>query len=252
MSGKTALITGAAKGIGRQVALEMAKEEYDIVVNYRSDREAALALCTEIGRLGRKALPVYADMAVVADIQEMYRVALETFEQIDVVVNNAGISSEVYFLEATEAMFDRMTAVDWKGLYFSSQIAAKHMKENDIKGVIINISSNQVDGCWPRATIYAPTKAAVSKFTKNAAMELAPYGIRMVALAPGYTDVGWEPGDVRLEAAIRLPFRRFATTTEIAGGVVYLASDAAAYITGTTLTIDGGATLPVVAANDFV
>lgn len=252
MSGKTALITGAAKGIGRQVALEMAKEEYDIVVNYRSDREAALALCTEIGRLGRKALPVYADMAVVADVQEMYRVALETFEQIDVVVNNAGISSEVYFLEATEAMFDRMTAVDWKGLYFSSQIAAKHMKENDIKGVIINISSNQVDGCWPRATIYAPTKAAVSKFTKNAAMELAPYGIRMVALAPGYTDVGWEPGDVRLEAAIRLPFRRFATTTEIARGVVYLASDAAAYITGTTLTIDGGATLPVVAANDFV
>ena len=117
---------------------------------------------------------------------------------------------------------------------------------------IINISSNQVDGCWPRATIYGPTKAAGSKFTKNTAMELSLKGVRMAAVAPGYTDVGWEPGDVRLEAASRLPLRRFASTTEIAKAVVYLASDDAAYITGSTLTIDGGATLPVVAANDFV
>lgn len=167
-------------------------------------------------------------------------------------VNNAGISSEVYFLDATEEMFDHMTAVDWKGLYFSSQIAAKKMVEAGTKGVIINVSSNQVEGCWPRATIYGPTKAAVSKFTQNAAMELSLNGIRMVAIAPGYTDVGWEPGDIRLEAAERLPLRRFATTKEIAKGVVYLASEDASYIVGSTLMIDGGATLPVVAANDFV
>ena len=151
-----------------------------------------------------------------------------------------------------ELTFDRMTAIDWKGLFFSSQEAAKRMIGRGTKGVIINISSNQVDGCWPRAAIYGPTKAAVSKFTRNAAMELAGYGIRMAAVAPGYTDVGWAPDDIRWEAAARLPFGRFASTREIAEAVAYLASPQAAYITGTTLTVDGGATLPVVAANDFV
>lgn len=249
---KTALITGGAKGIGRQISLSMAKEGYNIIVNYRSDEKAAREICEKAKEYGVKSMAVYADMAKVSDIEKMYEEAFKEFNVVDVVVNNAGISSEVYFLDATEEMFDRMTAIDWKGLFFSSQIAARRMALKEVKGVIINISSNQVDGCWPRATIYAPTKAAVSKFTKNAAMELSLKGIRMVAVAPGYTDVGWEPGDIRLEAAERLPFKRFASTEEVAQAVIYLASDKAAYITGSTLTIDGGATLPVVAANDFV
>lgn len=252
MGNKRALITGAAKGIGRQIAISMAKAGYDIAVNYRSDEKAAMEVCRIAQESGVKAFPVYADMSVLADIRAMYDQVFERFGAVDVLVNNAGISSEVYFLDATEEMFDHMTAVDWKGVYFSSQIAAKRMIEQQIHGVIINIASNQVDGCWPRATIYGPTKAAVAKFTKNAAMELSLKGIRMVAVAPGYTDVGWEPGDIRLEAAARLPLKRFATTEEIAQAVIYLASDAADYITGTMLTIDGGATLPVVAANDFV
>lgn len=249
---RVALVTGAAKGIGKQIAYSMATAGYDVIVNYRSDKKAAERICEDIRGLGVSAMPVYADFSKVEEIRAMYETAFEEFESIDVVVNNAGISSEVYFLDATEEMFDHMTAIDWKGLYFSSQIAAKKMIERKIKGVIINVSSNQVYGCWPRATIYAPTKAAVSKFTKNAAMELSLHGIRMAAIAPGYTDVGWEPGDIRLKAAERLPFRRFATTKEIAEGVVYLASEQAGYITGTTLVMDGGATLPVVAANDFV
>ena len=252
MRRKTALITGAAKGIGRTVTIELARAGYNAVINYHSDENAARMLKEEVEGYGVRALTLYADMASVADIKEMYGQAVDEFGQLDLVVNNAGISSEVYFLDACEEEFDRMTAIDWKGLYFSSQCAARHMVEKGVKGVIINISSNQVDGCWPRATIYGPTKAAVSKFTKNAAMELSLKGVRMAAVAPGYTDVGWEPGDVRLEAASRLPLRRFASTTEIAKAVVYLASDDAAYITGSTLTIDGGATLPVVAANDFV
>ena len=249
---KTVLVTGGAKGIGRQISLTMAEEGYNVIVNYRSDEQAAKTVREQIEAMGRRCEIIYGDMSVMDDIRTMYRKAYEAFETIDVVVNNAGISSEVYFLDATEEMFDHMTAVDWKGLYFSSQIVAKEMIARKTKGVIINVSSNQVDGCWPRATIYAPTKAAVSKFTKNAGMELAGTGVRMVAIAPGYTDVGWEPGDIRLEAAARLPLRRFASTKEIAKGVVYLASDDADYMLGSTLTIDGGATLPVVAANDFV
>lgn len=249
---KAALVTGGAKGIGKQIARSMAEAGYDIIVNYRSDRESAERICAEAREKGVSAMAVYADVSKVEDIRNMYEQVFREFEAVDVLINNAGISSEVYFLEATEEMFDQMTAIDWKGLYFSSQIAAKKMIEKGIKGVIINLSSNQVEGCWPRATIYGPTKAAVSKFTKNAAMELSLHGIRMVAIAPGYTDVGWEKGDIRLKAAERLPFKRFATTSEIASGVVYLASEEAAYITGTTLVMDGGATLPVVAANDFV
>lgn len=248
---KTVLITGAAKGIGRQIAYTMAERGYDIIVNYRSDRESAVKICKDAELMGVKAMAVYADFSKVEDVRNMYKKVFEVFPVVDILVNNAGISSEVYFLDATEEKFDKMTAVDWKSVFFSSQIAAKKMIEKNIQGVIINISSNQINGCWPRATIYAPTKAAVSKFTKNAAMELSQYGIRMAAVAPGYTDVGWEPGDIRLEAAKKLPFRRFATTKEIAEAVAYLASDDAAYITGTTMVIDGGATLPVVAANDF-
>jgi NAD(P)-dependent dehydrogenase (short-subunit alcohol dehydrogenase family) len=249
---KAALITGAAKGIGRQIAYALAEEGYDIAVNFRSDERAAVQLCREAEGLGVKALPVYGDLSKMEDIRAMFDKVFEVFPVLDVLVNNAGISSEVSFLEATEEMFDHMTAIDWKGVFFSSQIAAKNMIAHGVQGVIVNISSNQVEGCWPDATIYASTKAAVSKFTRNAAMELSFYGIRMVAVAPGYTDVGWAPDDKRRKAADKLPLRRFATTREIAKGVVYLISQDAAYITGTALVIDGGATLPVVAANDFV
>ncbi len=252
MENRTALVTGAAKGIGSAIAVRLARDGYDVAVNYHSRPQEAEKVKKEIESCGRRAITVYADMASLTDIRVRYDEVLSAFGHVDLVVNNAGISSEVYFLDASEEDFDRMTAIDWKGLYFSSQAAARSMIDRNIKGVIINISSNQTEGCWPRATIYGPTKAAVSKFTKNAAMELSLYGIRMVAVAPGYTDVGWEKGDIRLEAASRLPFRRFATMDEIASLVSYAASDEAAYMTGNTIVMDGGATLPVVAANDFV
>ncbi len=252
MACRVALVTGAAKGIGSAIALRLARDGYDIVLNYHTRKDSADELAKKIRGMGHDCLPIKADMSSVAEIRAMYDEALEHFGHIDLCVNNAGISSEVYFLDATEEDFDKMTAIDWKGLYFSSQFAARSMVERGIRGVIVNISSNQTEGCWPRATIYGPTKAAVSKFTKNAAMELSLKGIRMVAVAPGYTNVGWPEGDIRLEAAARLPFRRFASTDEIASLVSYVASDEAAYMTGNTVLMDGGATLPVVAANDFV
>jgi NAD(P)-dependent dehydrogenase (short-subunit alcohol dehydrogenase family) len=249
---KVVLITGAAKGIGRAITVTMLNAGYDVVVNYRTAKEKAIELLELAKSLNRDAIIVYANMSNLDDIKNMYKVAIEHFNHIDVVVNNAGISSETYFLDATEADFDGVNSIDWKGLFFSSQFAAKHMIDQSIKGVIINLSSNQVDGCWPRATIYASVKAAVSKFTKNCAMELSSHNIRMVAIAPGYTDIGWEKSSHIWKAAKYLPMKRFAQPEEIASGVLYLASDAASYMTGTTLTIDGGATLPVVACNDFI
>ena len=252
MENKIALVTGAAKGIGSAVARRLARDGYNVAVNYHTQKENAEKIVSEIRQMGREAFAVYTDMGKVEDIRAMVDETLARFGRIDLLVNNAGISSEVYFLDATEADFDKMISIDWKGLYFASQLVARSMIERKLHGVIVNVSSNQVYGCWPRATIYAPAKAAVSKFTKNAAMELSLHNIRMVAVAPGYTDVGWESGDIRLEAAQRLPFRRFATMDEIAGLVSYVASDEADYMTGNTVLMDGGATLPVVAANDFV
>ena len=251
MGTKTAVVTGAARGIGRAVALELAACGFDIAVNYHTQREAALDVCRRIEGLGARAVPVYADMGSLEDIAAMFAKIDEAFPQIDVLVNNAGISDEVYFLDATPAQFDHMTRVDWRGLYFCSQQAARRMVSRGVRGLIVNVSSNQAVGNWPRSTIYGPTKAAVSKFTQNAAMELAPHGVRMVAIAPGYTDVGWAADSHLRQAEARLPLKRFAKPEEIAKGVAFLASDGAAYMTGCTLTMDGGATLPVVAANDF-
>lgn len=249
---KVALVTGASRGIGKAIALVLAESGYHLAVNYRSGKREAEEVCEAARHFGVQAYAFYADVGNLKELTQMYEQIDKVFSKIDLVVNNAGSSSEVYFLDATEEMFDQMNATDWKSVFFSSQLAAKRMIQAGVQGVIINISSNQVEGCWPRASIYAPTKAAVSKFTKNAAMELVPYGIRMVAVAPGYTDVGWEPEDHRYEAAKRLPMKRFATTREIAECVKYLASSQASYITGTTVVIDGGATLPVIADNDFV
>lgn len=251
MEQKVCVVTGASKGIGRAIALAMAETGYDVAVNYNTDEAGAAAVCERITAMGRRAVAIRADVGRLEEIETLLRRVTESFERIDVWVNNAGISDEAYFLDTTEEFFDRMNRVDWKGLYFCSQYAARYMIETHTKGVIINMASNQTEGCWPRATVYAPVKAAVLKFTKNAAMELSRKGIRMVAIAPGYTDVGWEKDDIRWQAADRLPLQRFASTEEIAQAAVYLASDKAAYITGSCITIDGGATLPVVAANDF-
>jgi len=252
MANKVAVVTGSSRGIGKQIAITLSENGYDVVVNYYNDKACAEEVCERVRRSGRKCICIKADVGKMDEVQGMFDCIFEEFGQVDLLVNNAGISYEAPFLEASEEFFDKMTSVDWKAVFFSSQIVANKMVEKNIRGTIINIASNQVYGCWPGASVYAPSKAAVVQFTKNAAMELSHHGIRMVAVAPGYTDVGWPEDDIRHEAASRLPLRRFATTKEVAEAVLYLASDKAGYITGTCLTIDGGATLPVVAKNDFV
>lgn len=251
MKRKTALITGGAHGIGRQISICMAKAGYDVAINYHNHKDMAEEVCRIAQDNGANAQIFYANMGSVDDIRQMYHQVTDAFGTLDAVINNAGISKMARFLESTEEDFDLITSVDWKGLFFSSQFAARYMIEHEIKGVIINLSSNHINGCWPRASIYGATKAAVSKFTQNAGMELARKGIRMVAIAPGYTDIGWDRTEELRMAEERLPLQRFASTEEIAKNIVYLASDEARYMIGSTVVVDGGATLPVVACNDF-
>lgn len=252
MERKVVMITGATKGIGKAAVEKFTTLPYDLVIHYRSDKETAEKLCDAVRAQGKKAMAVYADMSSLKDVNAMFDQVFEQLGSVDILINNAGTSSEVYFVDATEKDFDYVNGVDFKALFFATQRVVKRLIALKKPGLIINLSSNQVEGCWPRATIYASVKAAVSKFTKNASMELAPYGIRLVAVAPGYTDIGWAADSHLRKAEKYLPLKRFAKPEEIAEGIAYLASDAASYITGSTLTIDGGATLPVVACNDFV
>lgn len=248
---KTAMVTGATGGIGRATIISLIDEGYDVIVHYRNNEVKACELYEIAKGKGRKAMKVKADLSNINDIKDMFDAVFNEFDHIDLLVNNAGMALEIEFLDVSEEDFAAMNEADWRSVFFCSQYVARRMVEKNISGVIINVTSNQVEGCWPRSSVYAPVKAAVTTFTKNVSMELAQHGIRVVAIAPGYTDVGW-PEDSHLRDAEKLlPFKRFATTTEIAQGIMYLASDQASYITGSVLTIDGGATLPVVACHDF-
>ncbi|HZJ82560.1 MAG TPA: SDR family oxidoreductase, partial [Clostridia bacterium] len=141
-----------------------------------------------------------------------------------------------------------------RGSFFCAQGAARKMVEMETKGVIVNITSNHSIGCWPNSSVYGPAKAALDKLTKNMALDVAKYGIRVVAIAPGYTQLEWfseESKDYIHETAKKIPLQRFANPQEIGDAVVYLTSQSAGYITGTTLFMDGGALLPVVAHNEY-
>lgn len=251
MEQKNALVTGAGRGIGRAIALELGANGYAVGVNYLHSKAGAQAVCDEIIAQGGKAMPLQADVGKNAQLSAMFEEYFAAFGPIDLMVNNAGLSKFYPFLEVTEEQWQELTFSDWKGAFFGTQYAARNMVEHGKQGVIINISSNHVDGCWPQANIYGPTKAALTKFGKSAAMELAPYGIRVITVAPGYTDVDWPKDHPVQLAKPRIPLKRFAEPQEIAKIVAFLASDACSYMTGNCVTIDGGALLPILPENDY-
>ena len=257
MSRKIALVTGSGRGIGKGIAIELAKAGYDLGIHYSSSAEGAQDTAQKCRALGARAEVYQADIRHVAEIRAMFDAFFAAFGHIDLLVNNAGITRFQPFLEATEEMFDTVVNTDLRGTYFCAQAAARNMVENGVKGVIINISSNHAQGCWPAASFYAAAKAGVDKLGRNIAMELAPHGIRVVTVAPGYTHIpeNDRPGAGRpawIDAiSRRIPIGRIAEPEEIGRAVVFLASDGAGCITGTTLSIDGGALLPVVAENRF-
>ncbi|MDR1599260.1 MAG: SDR family oxidoreductase [Oscillospiraceae bacterium] len=250
-----AFVTGSSRGIGAGIALEFAKAGYDLAINYNSSAAEAQAVRERVEAEGARAVVIQGDISALIDIDRMFDELFAAYDRLDVLVNNAGITRFAPFLEATPEMFEQVTNTDWRGSFFCAQRAARYMVEHKIPGVIINITSNHQNGCWPVANIYAPTKAALNKFTQNAALELAPHGIRVVAVAPGYTQVR----EVKPEWAERhkeftrrkMPLGRFAQPWEVGKACVFLAGEGAGYITGTCLVMDGGAILPVVPENRY-
>jgi NAD(P)-dependent dehydrogenase (short-subunit alcohol dehydrogenase family) len=241
---RVALVTGAQQGIGEATALAFAAAGYDVAINWLDDQAAAEAIAGQVRAQGQRALTVHADVADVEQIAGMVDTTVSGLGPLNVLVNNAGVFPRVAFLEMTEADWDLVADINLKGSAFAAQAAARAMVAAGRGGAIINLSSRSLAGTL-LGVHYSATKAGVVGMTRAMALALAPHGIRVNAIAPGLTDTA-QPryGNTEDELAVMakaVPLGRMARPEEIAALGVFLASDAAAYITGQVYHINGGA-----------
>lgn len=242
LGGKVAIITGASRGIGRAVALELAKNGAKVVVNFAGNRAAAEQVAAAIKENGGEAILHQADVADAATVDALFKAATEAFGRVDILVNNAGITRDNLLLRMKEEEWDAVLNTNLKGVFNCTKVAAKIMMKQR-SGKIINMTS--VIGLMGNAgqANYAAAKAGVIGFTKATAKELASRNITVNAIAPGFITTDMTAvltDDVKAEMAKQIPLGRLGTPEDIAAAVLFLASDAASYITGQTLTVDGG------------
>ncbi|MCA1644375.1 MAG: glucose 1-dehydrogenase [Chloroflexi bacterium] len=241
LAGKVALVTGASSGIGAAIALEFGRQAAQVVVNYVGSAAGAQAVVQQIP----EAVAIQADVSQAAEVASMVDQAISRFGRVDVLVNNAGIERHSPFLEKSEADWDAVLAVNLKGPFLCTQAVARDIVRRKARGTIINISSVHEELPFPGYADYCAAKGGLRMLCRDLALELAPYGINIVNVAPGAiaTPINKETlGDPAKIAALEheIPLHRIGTPDEVAQLVAYLASDAAAYMTGTTVFIDGG------------
>lgn len=242
LNDSVAIVTGGARGIGRAIALELARAGAKVVVNYAGRADKAEETVQLIREAGSDALAVQADVSQAAEVERVLKTATEAFGKVDILVNNAGITRDNLILRMKEADWDAVLDTNLKGMFLCTKAVSKGMLKQR-SGVIINISS--VVGLSGNAgqANYAAAKAGVLGFTKSMAKELAPRGIRVNAVAPGYimTDMTETLAEeVKNQILGGIPLSRIGNPEEVAQAVLFLASPAASYITGQTLCVDGG------------
>lgn len=243
MQSKIALVTGASQGIGKGIALELARAGYDIALHCSSNVDASRATEQEIGAMGRRCVVIQSDLSVYSGIVALFDAFDNAFDRMDLLVNNAGITVGGSMLEMDIETFDLVNGVDWRGGFFCTQFAAKRMIRQGVQGSIILLTSNQSTMVFGGSAVYGSVKAALRKFCKHAALELSPYGIRVNAIAPGYTDTGNPRMGAKEPTYNAIPAERWVTPEELGKMVLYLVSEQAASLTGAELIIDGGAHL---------
>ena len=241
---KVILITGASRGIGKATALSFAKEGAKVIVNYNNAEKEANDVVKEISKIGSEAIAIKCDVSKEEEVKKMISDGIKKFSKIDILVNNAGIVFDVPLFEKTLEQWNKTLGVNLIGVFLCSKYAAPHIKKQK-SGAIINISStNGLDTLSTESADYDASKAGVISLTKNLATELAP-NIRVNCIAPGWinTDINKGlPKDYVAEETEHILLKRFGKPEEIAKAVLFLASDDASFITGTTLVVDGGYT----------
>jgi len=237
---KTVVITGASRGIGRATAIAFAREGANVVVNYLKEKESADKVVAEIKKIGADAVAIQADVSKEEDVRGMIEQAVRRFGGVDVLVNNAGIVFDVPILEKTVEQWERTLRVNLIGTFLCTKYAAPHMKQGSS---ILNISStNGINSLNPESADYDTSKAGVISLTKNFSQTLAPR-IRVNSIAPGWvkTDINKDlPREFIKSETEKTALKRWAEPEEIASAVLFLCSEEAGFITGSTLVIDGG------------
>ncbi|MGN9910270.1 SDR family NAD(P)-dependent oxidoreductase [Phytohabitans sp. LJ34] len=254
LEGKAALVTGASRGIGRAIALGLAAAGADVAVNYHVPGTAefghdnagdAAAVVREAEALGRRAVAVEADVSDSAAVTAMVTAAAGALGGLDILVNSAGICPFHDFLTMPEELWDRVQGVNLKGAFLCSQAAARVMVEQGRGGRIISVSSISALVGGALQAHYTPTKAGIHSLMQSLAISLGPHGITCNSILPGAiaTDINkddWSDPAKRAYLDQRIPLGRFGEPNDLAGPAVFLASDAARYVTGASLLVDGG------------
>ncbi len=247
LKNKTAIITGSSQGIGRGIAERFAKEGANVVINYIGNMEMANEVLAKVESLGGRGLVVQGDVSKINDINSLFEAAISGFGQVDILVNNAGVERHAPFWEVTEKDYDFVMNVNTKGTFFCSQAMAKHLIETKRRGKIVNISSVHEDLPFPNFTAYCVSKGGVKMLTRNLGVELGQFGINVNNIAPGAIETPINKNllnnPMKLNYLLgQIPLKRLGQPEDVAGLAVFLASDEADYVTGSTFFVDGGLT----------
>jgi glucose 1-dehydrogenase len=245
LQGKVIIVTGGNSGIGQSIVEEVARLGAKVVIDYRSHPEATEAIEREIGDLGGSCIGVQADVSKLEDLQRLVQEAVNRYGRLDVMVNNAGIETRTSILDTTPEDYDKVLNVNLRGVFFATQYAAKQMIAQGSGGRIINISSVHEDWPMPNNTPYCVAKGGVRMLTRTAGVELASKGVSIVNVGPGavatpINDSTMNNPELLAKLNAAIPMGRMAQPVEIAKVVAFLASDAASYITATSIFADGG------------
>lgn len=245
LEGKVAVVTGGSLGIGAGIVQRLAAEGAAVTLDYFSHRDAADGIASGITSAGGKALVVQADVSQVADVQRLISQTVSAFGRLDILINNAGIEQPTPFENVTEQQWDHQVGIDLKGAFFAAQAAYKQFIAQGGGGVIINISSVHEDLPMVGNAVYCAAKGGLRMLTRTLANEVARHNVRMVNIGPGaiVTPINAATlNDPQKKAALlgEIPLNRLGSPDDVANAVVWLASDQASYVTGTTLFVDGG------------
>lgn len=241
LQNKTALVTGASKGVGKGIALELARQGCDVAVNFNSDRAGAEATVAAIAAMGRKAVAVQGDVGYSDQVDRIFDETVAALGKLDILVNNAGVQTWKALLDLEEEEWDRVIRTNLKGCFLCTQRAARLMKDRG--GRIVNIGSGCNKIAFPHLVDYTASKGGIEQFTKVSAVELGKFGITVNCVAPGAVEIErtkLEAGDYAGTWASATPLARVGVPLDVARAVVFFVSEGGDFVTGQTLWVDGG------------